>query len=317
MKLGRVLFLLAALTVCAVATAESAKTPPVWHNAPRIAVAEKAPVIAATRAGQRIVAVGDYGIVILSDDGKRFRQAQAVPTRAVLASVFFLDDRQGWAAGHDGTVLASSDGGENWRLLREEQGKDRVLLSIWFENPRRGFAVGQFGLLLATEDGGQTWQERRLVDGEMGEKHLLQIFAGGGQIFIAAEAGAIFHSGDGGRHWQGVQTDNKGSFWTGLVLADGGILVAGMRGHIYRSDDRGATWKAVPSGTQQSVAAIAQQPDGTLRLIGNAGTDLFSADRGRSFKTGNRADRANLTALATSRQGDVLFSLGGVVAEGK
>ena len=293
-----------------------AKLPQVWRNAPQLTSADKAPVIAATNAGRRVVAVGDYGVVIFSDDGKSFRQAK-VPTRAVLTSVFFINDKRGWIAGHDGTVLSTADGGENWHVLREEQGKDRVLLSIWFADEGHGIAVGQFGLALFTEDGGVTWQERRLVDGEIGEKHLMHIFAGGGQVFVVAEAGALFRSDDGGRSWKGQQTDNRGSFWTGMVMADGGIVVAGMRGHIYRSDDRGATWKEVPSGTQQSFTAIAQRADGSVRLVGNAGTDLYSKNQGRTFEARNHADRANLTAMAMGEKRNVLFTLAGVAAEEK
>ena len=308
------LFLLAALLPLPLLAADApAKTMQIWRNAPQINQAEKAPVIAAVSAGGRVVAVGDYGIVILTDDGKRFRQAKAVPTRAVLTSVYFLDDKRGWAAGHDGTVLSSGDGGDSWQLLREEPGKERVLLSIWFENAQHGLAVGQFGLTLETDDGGKSWTERRLVGGEAGEKHFMQLFAGsGGLLFIAAESGTMLRSEDAGRNWKAVQTDNKGSFWTGLVLADGLVLAAGMRGHIYRSEDRGLTWKESPSGTQQSITAITRRPDGSLRFIGNAGTDLLSRDQGRSFQAKNRADRANLTALATGRQGDVLFTLSGV-----
>lgn len=309
-----VAFLFAFLSASLVAADDvPAKPPHAWRNAPRINRAEKAPIIAAARAGRRVVAVGDYGIVILSDDGRNFRQARRVPTRSVLTSVFFLDENQGWAAGHDGTVIASDDGGDTWRLLREEPGRERALLSVWFENARHGLAVGQFGLALETEDGGKTWSERRLVDGAAGAKHLMQIFAGGGLLFIAAESGTLLRSGDGGRNWMAVQTDNKGSFWTGLVLADGAMLAAGMRGHIYRSEDGGRKWNEVPGGTRQSITAIAQGPDGSLRLIGNAGTDLVSKDGGRSFQAKNRADRADLTALATGRQGELLFTLAGVV----
>lgn len=290
-----------------------AKPPHAWRNAPRINQAEKAPIIAAARAGQRVVAVGDYGIVILSDDGKRFRQARLVPTRSVLTSVFFLDENQGWAAGHDGTVITSDDGGDTWRLLREEPGKERALLSVWFENARHGLAVGQFGLALETDDGGQTWNERRLVDGEAGAKHLMQIFAGGGLLFIAAESGTMLRSEDGGRNWKAIQTANKGSFWTGLVLADGAVLAAGMRGHVYRSEDGGRKWSEAPGGARQSINSIVQRPDGSLRLIGNAGADLVSKDGGRSFQAKNRADRADLTALAAGRQGELLFTLAGVV----
>ena len=135
------------------------------RNAPHFVQAERLPVIAATLAGTRVVAVGDYGGVLLSDDGKAFRQAKSVPTRSVLTSVFFLDAQQGWAAGHDGTVLGTADGGDTWAVLREEPGKERALMAVWFENAQHGMAVGQFGLVVETDDGGKTWKERHLVLG--------------------------------------------------------------------------------------------------------------------------------------------------------
>jgi photosystem II stability/assembly factor-like uncharacterized protein len=282
---------------------------------PHLIAPAKAPVIAAALAGKRIVAVGDYGIVILSDDGKAYRQARAVPTRAVLTSVFFLDDKRGWAAGHDGTILATVDAGETWQLLRDEPGKERVLLSVWFENALHGLAVGQFGLMLETDDGGKTWRERRLVElAEQAEKHLMQIFAGAnGLVFVAGESGSIFRSEDAGRNWKAIQTANKGSFWTGKTLADGSLLIAGMRGHIYRSDDRGVSWKEIPSGTQQSFTGIIQRSDGGVALVGNSGVVLNSKDSGGSFSMTVRPDRANLTAVIASAAGDALFSLTGVI----
>jgi hypothetical protein len=61
--------------------------------APKLAHPEKAPIYASALAGGRIVAVGDYGLVILSDDAKKFRQAKAVPTRAPLTSVGLVRER--------------------------------------------------------------------------------------------------------------------------------------------------------------------------------------------------------------------------------
>lgn len=281
---------------------------------PRLVAPSKAPIIAVALAGKRIVAVGDYGIVILSDDGKAYRQAKTMPTRAVLTSVFFLDDKRGWAAGHDGTIVTTADGGETWQLLRDEPGKERVLLSVWFENAKHGLAVGQFGLMLETDDGGKTWRERRLVEAaDQAEKHLMQIFAGEyGLVFIAAESGSIFRSDDAGRTWKAIQTDNKGSFWTGKALTDGGLLIAGMRGHIYRSDNKGIAWKEIVSGTQQSLTGIVQHNDGSVTLIGNSGVVFNSKDGGRSFAITTRPDRANLTAIVAGAAGDALFSLAGV-----
>ena len=308
---------LALLGSVKVGAGETAKPGGAPVNAPIIAHIEKAPIIAATLAGKRIVAAGDYGIVVLSDDGKTFRQAKSVPTRTVLTSLFFLNEKQGWAAGHDGTVLATSDGGENWQVQRAEPGKDRVLMSIWFENAQHGLAVGQFGLALETDDGGKTWQERKLVDGEAGDRHLFQIFAGpDGLAFVAAEAGSLLRTTDGGRSWKAIQTDNKGSFWTGLVQKDGSVITAGMRGHVYRSGDKGLTWTAVPSGTQQSITGILSHDDGSIHLFGNSGVLLLSSqDHVMSFKLMSRVDRSNITAAVSVGQKDYLFSLNGLLPE--
>ena len=315
-NLNSLRFMLGGLVLAgSVLLAGAAEAPATWRNAASFSPADKMPVIAATRAGVRIVAVGDYGGVLLSDDGRSWRQAAAVPTRSVLTSVFFLDVQHGWAAGHDGTVLATGDGGEHWQVLREEPGKERALLSVWFENLQHGLAVGQFGLALETDDGGKTWRERTLVDNrEQAERHLMALFAGPqGLLFAAAESGGVFRSSDSGRSWSLVQTDNKGSFWAGLALRDGSLLLAGLRGHLYRSTDQGLHWQEVPSGTQQSLTAIAQLPDGQVEVVGLAGAVLLSADQGASFQARVRPDRIGLTAVVPGASAAVLFSLGGPV----
>lgn len=286
------------------------------RSAPHFVQAEKLPIMAATRAGNRIVAVGDYGGVLLSDDGKAFRQAKTVPTRSVLTSVCFIDAQHGWAAGHDGTVLATGDGGETWAVLREELGKERALMAVWFENAQHGLAVGQFGLALETDDGGKTWKERHLVDNrDDGERHLMALFAAPqGLLFAAAESGGVFRSTDNGRSWALVQTENKGSFWAGQALKDGSLLLVGLRGHVFRSTDQGQHWAEVASGTQQSLTAVAQLPDGQVQAVGMSGAVLTSADNGASFSAKLREDRVNLTALVPGAGAPLLFSLGGLVA---
>ena len=70
-------------------------------------------------AGERLVAVGERGHIVYSDDdGENWTQAQ-VPTSVMLTRVFFLDDSQGWAVGHDGHVLFTRDAGTNWELQRD------------------------------------------------------------------------------------------------------------------------------------------------------------------------------------------------------
>src|SRR5450830_215397 len=74
----------------------------------------RAATLAVTRAGARLVAVGERGTVLLSDDaGEHWRQA-SVPVRVTLTSVRFVNERTGWAAGHLGVILRSDDAGQTW-----------------------------------------------------------------------------------------------------------------------------------------------------------------------------------------------------------
>ena len=67
-------------------------------------------------AGKRIVAVGQRGHILYSDDaGKSWRQAE-VPVSSDLVAVSFPNATNGWAVGHDGVVLRTTDAGVTWTV---------------------------------------------------------------------------------------------------------------------------------------------------------------------------------------------------------
>ena len=67
-----------------------------------------------TKAGNRLVSVGVRGHIIYSDDqGLTWQQAN-VPVSVLLTAVSFVDENYGWAVGHSGVILHTSDGGINW-----------------------------------------------------------------------------------------------------------------------------------------------------------------------------------------------------------
>jgi photosystem II stability/assembly factor-like uncharacterized protein len=153
----------------------------------RVAHPTLASILAVAHAGSRIVTVGDHGVILLSDDsGRSYRQAQVVPTQALLTSVCFVDGQQGWAAGHDGVILHTADGGEHWALQREDISHDNPLLSIWFKDTQHGLAVGQFGTAVQTADGGKTWASLAVETGEETDRHLNYIFGDGAPICSSA-----------------------------------------------------------------------------------------------------------------------------------
>lgn len=309
-----------ALVLCgagaAVAGLPAAPHWPAMAPAQHVANALQAPLLAAARAGSRIVAVGDHGVVLLSDDGRTYRQAKAVPVRSMLTSVQFIDKQRGFAAGHDGVVLGTQDGGETWALLRATPGMEQPILSFHFDGPEHGIAVGLYGWMIETHDGGRSWAERHVGSGEDADRHLFHVFASiDGTLLIAGEAGTLYRSADGGANWDTIVVGNKGSLWYGAALADGTLLVCGMRGHLYRSRDDGRTWQAVASGTTQSLTGIAQQADGSVVVIGMSGTVLRSTDAGTIFALTQRQEREPLTAvLAAGGQPPTLLSLAGPLA---
>ncbi|MCS0630530.1 YCF48-related protein [Telluria mixta] len=298
------------------AVAPVAKGWPVIAPAQRGANAVRAPLLAATRAGNRIVAVGDHGVVLLSDDGKTYRQAKSVPVRGLLTSVQFIDPQRGFAAGHDGVVLGTRDGGETWSLLRATPGVEQPILSFHFDSPDHGIAVGLYGWAIETRDGGRTWAERHIGTGADADRHLYHVFASAhGTLLIAAEAGTLYRSADGGKSWDTLATGNKGSLWHGAALVDGTLLVCGMRGHLYRSADDGRTWRAVDAHTSQSLTGIAQLADGSVVVAGMAGTTLRSTDGGTTFTSTQRAQQEPLTAVvAIGARPPALMSMAGPVA---
>ena len=97
-------------------------------------------------------------------------------------SIYFTDENTGYVAGvkivwhggsqggayhTTGTIMKTTDAGENWEELdisvaeREDSNGYIVvptLRSIHFANSNYGYAVGDFGTILKTEDAGENWE---------------------------------------------------------------------------------------------------------------------------------------------------------------
>ncbi|VWB85584.1 glycosyl hydrolase BNR repeat-containing glycosyl hydrolase [Burkholderia pseudomultivorans] len=272
----------------------------------------------ATRAGTRVVAVGEHGVVLLSDDdGATWRQAGKVPVSATLSAVTFVDAQHGWAVGQWGVILATDDGGETWRKQRIDISVDQPLFSVLFTNARDGIAVGLWSLVLATHDGGQTWM-RIAVPKPPGsakaDRNLYHVFADGqGALYVASEQGMVLKSTDGGANWVYLSTGGKGTLWAGVALRDGRVVVGGLLGSLYQSADGGTTWQALNPPTQSSITDLIATRSGWMG-IGLDGLVLNQRAYGTAIDVAQRPDRAPLTAVLIGARGKpVWFSQEGVL----
>ncbi|AOW15339.1 hypothetical protein LPB72_13720 [Hydrogenophaga crassostreae] len=269
---------------------------------------ERAVLMAAARAGQRIVAVGERGIIMLSDDGgAKWRQSK-VPTSVSLTAVQFVDDRQGWAVGHGGVVLASADGGESWSMQMdgkqvaalmlkaaqasgdaraqaeaerlEADGPDKPFLDLNFVDAQHGMVMGAYGMALSTQDGGKTWMPIGDRLDNPGGMHLYSVKAQGSSIVIAGEQGLALLSVDAGASFRRLKVPYEGTFFRAAWLGERSLLLAGLRGQLWRSDDMGEVWTQVTSPAPVSFSASASAGQNSLWLANQAG-GLFEFKAGQ------------------------------------
>lgn len=238
-------------------------------------------LVDAVHLGNRVVAVGDRGYILLSDDnGAKWTRAKA-PAAPLLTALEFVDAKAGWAVGHDAVILATTDGGESWAQQFSAPSEQRPLLDVRFLDKTAGIAIGAYGAYYETADGGKSWNARKII---ADDKHLNALVKlPDGKLLILGEAGTILASPDAGKTWAPVESPYKGSLFGAVVAKDGAVVAFGMRGRIYRSTDAGKSWKQVDNASVATLMGGSRLPDGAIVVAGAAGTALVSRDDGQSF----------------------------------
>jgi photosystem II stability/assembly factor-like uncharacterized protein len=295
-----------------------------------------------TNTGKRLVGIGERGVIIYSDDhGLNWLQAQ-VPVSVTLTSVRFVDENQGWATGHAGTVLHTSDGGKTWfkqldgdaiislitgsvesfdekesdsSLRRKakatarqfaEDGPDKPLLDLYFSDQLHGIVVGAYGLALVTSNGGKSWVP--ILDRLDNPKslHLNCISGIGSTIVIAGEQGLLFRSTDRGHRFERIQTEYRGSFFSINAIDERNLVLGGMRGSAFRSFDGGISWEKMHVGTPATIVAITATSDKKIMIADQTGQLFEGADHGKIFVRRNVPNGLPLSSITRTESGDYI-----------
>lgn len=260
-------------------------------------------ILALAQAGDRVVAAGERGRILVSDDGGQTWKVGQTPTHHTLTSLAFADAKVGFATGHQATLLLTEDGGLTWKQAVMEMKQKPAIFAVHMRGAR-GIAVGAYGAFLETSDGGRSWQARAIGPADF-DRHLTGIAsAGGASLVVAGEQGTLLASHDAGANWQLLKSPYAGSFFGAAGLRGGAVIVFGMRGNAYRSADAGKSWQRIDLGSYRgALQGATELADGTVVLNGADGMIATSTDRGVTFATNPVPSRVTVTAVARTTKG--------------
>ena len=252
-----------------------------------------------------LVAVGERGHVLLSEDGAAWEQAEVVPTQVTLTTVEGRDGRL-WAAGHDAVIITSGDNGRTWTLEHHDAERQQAVMDLYFTDASNGVAIGSYGLYLRTDDGGRTWEDV-IIDEEEGGYHLNSMIRfDDGRRMIAGEAGYSYRSFDDGETWKPMEMPYLGSMWGALRTGGECVLFFGLRGHVLESCDFGTTWTELEIDTEYSISDGARHGDLTV-LAANSGT-VLSRRGGGSFRVDTHSSGVDFAGVAALPDGSFLLT---------
>jgi len=269
-------------------------------------------------AGNRVVAVGERGDIVLSDDqGKSWEQAD-VPVSVLLNSVNFVNAQQGWAVGHSGVILHTSNGGKNWvkqfdgnqankMIITQSENQIKKLkseLAAAPEDEKDDIAYEVEEAVFALEDA--------KADADVGaSKPLLDVlFSSSSEGFVVGAYGFFFKTVDGGLTWSnyGDRIENPDRFHLNTIalVQDGTLLIAGEAGVIFRSVDKGETWESIESPYEGSFFGLsATKEEGGALIFGLRGNIFRTDDSGKTWNTVDSNSESTLMSSDVNDQGDI------------
>ena len=278
-------------------------------------------------AGDRLVAVGEYGNILYSDDqGISWRQAQ-VPVQVMLTAVHFPSANKGWAVGHDAVILHSEDAGETWHKQLDGWQTGDILLEgalAWLaqvaEQLETQQGSGDEALLLQLDAAEMALDEaEREVEVGPNRPFLDVWFADEQHGFAIGAFNYFFVTDNGGKTWRDgserIPNPEVLHLYSLHPIDGQTLLMAGEFGLLLRSRDGGLSWESLELGYEGSLFNVTGDQGGAW-VAGLRGNVFYSADGGDNWQHVELDTEASLLGgCALSRERAVFAGLGGAIVE--
>lgn len=277
-------------------------------------------------AGERLVAVGERGHIILSDDeGYTWSQA-SVPVITTITSVYFVNTTTGWAVGHDAVVLHTEDSGKTWTkqfdgfkanemVLAQAKATKQMLESELSKVKVMGSSSRIADVEEKLENATYALEDAQIDFEDRSTKPLLDLwFKNEKEGFVVGAYGMMFKTMDAGQSWidWSSHVENPDRFHINSIEQISGdrLMMVGEAGLILRTTDGGDDWKQMFSPYEGSFFGLTSlSKQGVQVAYGLRGNVARTDDFGSSWRLMDTGTEQTLIG-GTDRVGRVLFIVG-------
>lgn len=250
-----------------------------------------------THTGEALVAVGERGLVLKGSNGG-WQQA-TVPVSAALTAVSFPTPDLGWAVGHAGLILHTSDGGATWNKQFDGNEANRQWLA--YAQQKKQALEARVNALRAGEDpeGLLADLEYDLEDAvfnledaeaaiETGpaDPMLDVLFTSPTDGWAVGAYGMVYETRNGGQDWTlaANKIDNPDRYHFYAIAKDeaGNLYLSGEAGLLYHSTDDGQTWTRNEDVYIGSLFGVVTRGN-EVYTFGLRGNIFYSRDAGASW----------------------------------
>ena len=236
-----------------------------------------------------------------------------------IRGIDFIDPQTGWAVGHLGLILHTSDGGRTWSVQGHETALGLNLIRVRFNGPDTGWIITERGgFTLRTTDGGATW-DRQFFDSTqarsdafiLDDTHSWVAFKSGG-VLSTSDSGAVVEGMHKGINQVQIGTsgiyflDERRGWIAGWRGKERGIT-SGVQFVKYLTDgmvayttDGGQTWTRVDVDTGRFLWDVAFVDAQEGWAVGSFGQTMHSADGGRTWSLEPPVTDSTLRAITFS-----------------
>jgi photosystem II stability/assembly factor-like uncharacterized protein len=265
----------------------------------------------------RIIIVGDKGIVMISDDqGQTWKRRQLKKGYKYfdLYSVAFTPDGSaGWAVGDGGVIYHSDDKGSTWTLQKSPDHSS--LLKVAAIDNQKACAVGENGAVLCTADGGANWTQQTIKD----LTYFDVVFTDATNGWAVGEFGTSIHTTDAGKTWTiksgGERSSTADPFFAVAFGNPTDGLMLGLAGASMETANGGQNWQPQQLGDwHDSLFTIVPLPSQGPNdfFAGGENGSIARIDNGKISLVKSGTSNA-ITALAFSSHAGIAVGLGGTI----